>query len=473
MLREGEPRIDTQPARPYVVFTVPYNKQYHAVCALVPVGNGGIWPPTTGKIGELPESHPLRSPLSVVLQQVRAGTLSGVYECTEPEPYRLGNSVQFRARCQLYHSLQQLGSLQDEQHLHECVVAKTIYHYETNPLVEWTVQREAVAVPGGLRARPGDPIVLDAHEMVPTCNVEQNLRYLQAHASTIPNVVPVLHVEVYPHVDALIVYSPWCDGGNVTNAVKRFGVAVARRILAGALTGLHALNTTLKLLHYNINPRTILVAGCPRPVGVIGELHTVIRIPDCQPLQHRILGDPCYGAPFQHCDPRRDQVAFLLTLVEVLSGVCWSERCESVAAEQNQDPRYWGWAATDRNTPGRSPRFWPTALYQAYGETVSMDVGGQNVPHAARFRQNGPDDAVRPDTVGDVGTGRGCATPAARGRAGTTHGRAEPGLAVRGDTHCPAERAFRIGRSPGHAVERRLAADTGSAGFGFGFGFIW
>jgi hypothetical protein len=372
---------------PRIVFVVHYNVQYRAVCALIPTERQ-TWP-MEGHIDAVDD--PLRSLLDRFAVPVTEFDPTRMHNCLEeadPNP-----TPGFHPRCRLgtgggRNQGLWLGSLvTNTGTVHRHVVAKTVNVTE-NPLVGW----EFRVAPGHIR--PGNMPVDDStrHGVRPPCNVLENLLWLRDHASHFPNLLTVLAVDE-DHVPkdghrTLTVYSPWCEGGDVHNAVARFGEAATREIMAGALCGLHELNVTLGLLHYDLKPSNIFVAGCLHPVGVIGDLDNVVRRNQCQPTKHRIISTVCYGAPFQHCDPRRDQVAFLLTLVEVLSEVSWFETCYTAQQSDNvrsPDTDYWGWASAVGNTPGMQPRFWPTPLYRAYRTKVTASAGGVRVPFTARF----------------------------------------------------------------------------------------
>lgn len=88
----------------------------------------------------------------------------------------------------------------------------------------------------------------------------------------------------------------------------------------------------MNTLHGDIRPGTILVHVDGRPMGVIGDVTGVLK---------RKLCDggvaASYGAPFEHADHRRDQMALILCIVEVLSGRSWSERRDASGGERAED----------------------------------------------------------------------------------------------------------------------------------------
>jgi hypothetical protein len=384
VLREADTHLADQQRQtiwypPRTVFAVPYNDQYHAVCALVPTDRSPEHWPMEGHIHDVVD--PLRALLLDVAVPETAFEPTRMHDCHEEAD--LNPNPGFHARCQLDMGNQWmfLGALVNESGttVRHHVVEKTIL-MQTNPLVGWEV---APPVPEtGRVRRTGDVPVKRVRRdgITPPCDVRANLSWLMENASRIPNLLPILGVKVDGIY--LVVYSPWCEGGDVRNALARFGEAATREILAGAMFGLQELNTKFNFLHYNIKPSNIFVAGCLQPVGVIGSLDNVVQRNECIPTTHRVFSTPCYGAPFQHCDPRRDQVAFLLTLVEVLSEVPWHAFCEMGQIRdrnqtQRRDADFWGWAAGSgsENTPGMHHRFWPTPLYRAYLNKVKAHHG--------------------------------------------------------------------------------------------------
>ena len=59
----------------------------------------------------------------------------------------------------------------------------------------------------------------------------------------------------------------------------------------------------------------------------VGKMTTLKLWADPPAMVGLIQSSKCYGAPFQHCDTRRDQLAFLLVTVEALSGAGWYPFC--------------------------------------------------------------------------------------------------------------------------------------------------
>lgn len=114
----------------------------------------------------------------------------------------------------------------------------------------------------------------------------------------------------------------------------------------GAWNGLHELHTKLKMVHGDLSLRNIFVDEEGR--GFIADLDHVLYIGDeevglqkCDPKVHTTWGTMCLGAPFPHCDPRRDQVSLLMnTFGMLLQRIepeipAWSEFCIPFLTDAN------------------------------------------------------------------------------------------------------------------------------------------
>ena len=132
--------------------------------------------------------------------------------------------------------------------------------------------------------------------------------------------------------------------------------------MQGAWSGLQHMHDTLKMLHYDIKPANVLIDMVPSHhgngngieyTGVLGDIDEAVARDQCErwfgkPVVDEkgneatlyVMSTPCYGAPFKHCDPRRDQVALLLTTLEFFSGESWFDHCEerNITNEEGFDP---------------------------------------------------------------------------------------------------------------------------------------
>ena len=199
-----------------------------------------------------------------------------------------------------------------------------------------------------------------------------------------PNIVHFLDVEQDTTSNRYTVYTTWCAGGTLEfQARKRFGEQQLCSILVGACRGLYYLNTKLDLLHYDIKPGNIFVHidGDGVPSGVIGDIDDVIIRSQCVTVRPPIYGTICYGAPFQHCDERRDQVALVLVVSEVLSDVNWFNFCIR-QTDPGTTEALRGYAT---EVPGRDPAYWQCRMYGDYLRTVSHQVV-QNANLGKRMR---------------------------------------------------------------------------------------
>lgn len=184
----------------------------------------------------------------------------------------------------------------------------------------------------------------------PIVNAKATLEDFAKRVGDHRNIMRILGVEILPAAAAgkkryMDIYSPWYAGGSLTGpVVARYGRAGALHILLGAFTGLQVLNEQLEMLHMDIKPANVFididVHGLP--VGVIGDIDDVVRRNRCRPEEHfGTIRTPCYaGAPFKHCDIRRDQCAMLITAVEVLTRQYWWNACNiGVQAKVARDHR--------------------------------------------------------------------------------------------------------------------------------------
>lgn len=123
------------------------------------------------------------------------------------------------------------------------------------------------------------------------------------------------------------------------------------RALWGAWTGLQQLHLNLNTIHNDLSSGNIFINDDGE--GVIADLEDTVVLPSsdaegvrvCE-AKYAFSGTQCYGAPFAHCDVRRDQVALLMTSLEVLSGVSWLYWCKQ-AIPKDADPSTYGYAATE------------------------------------------------------------------------------------------------------------------------------
>ena len=173
----------------------------------------------------------------------------------------------------------------------------------------------------------------------PHVDVKANLEQFVARVGDHRNVVRILGVEDFVNVEGLEavenarIFTPWYAGGTLADKglFDRYGERGTLHILMGAFTGLELLNEQLGLLHLDIKPSNIFIDVDVHglPVGVVGDIDEMLQRDACDPqLHHGIIRTPCYGSPFEHCDPRRDQAAMVLVALQALTGVSWWASCQ-------------------------------------------------------------------------------------------------------------------------------------------------
>lgn len=183
------------------------------------------------------------------------------------------------------------------------------------------------------------------------------------------------HILRVLHVDRecplrLGVFSPWCAGGNLAQGVRgRLSRTERSEVLIGAWRGLSELNRRHGLLHFDVKPQNIFVriARGRKCVGVLGDIDGVLRRSQCN-VGSNYTFTRCYGSPFHLCDPRRDQVAMLVTTLSVLTDIDWWRNCvEKIKPLGESVLRRWGFASSgDSELPGDWDR-WVPGVYDAYG----------------------------------------------------------------------------------------------------------
>lgn len=208
---------------------------------------------------------------------------------------------------------------------------------------------------------------------VPACDALHNLEVFRAMSDGVHHVLRVLHFEV--RGPSLVTYSPWCRAGSLREEIDRGRFTPAERagILSGAWEGLRWLHSEAGLLHYDIKPANVFV-DCRSGAwsGVLGDIDDAVPIDRCVAGGADIKSTPSYGAPLAHGDPRRDQVALLLTTAEVLGGVDWYQLCvRALCAGRLTDGEraLWGYATDGTGTPRRWKR-WIHGVYQQYAAAL-------------------------------------------------------------------------------------------------------
>ena len=166
------------------------------------------------------------------------------------------------------------------------------------------------------------------------------LRGTTAGAHT--NVITILGLEAtHPQApgsstpDTTFVYSPWYPAGDLSGEpMQRYGREGLLEILRGAFEGLYVINGEWGKFHGDIKPGNVFVdiTRTGLLIGLIGDPDDLVNLKDCDPDTDHIAGTPCYGAPFKQCDPRRDQVALVVTAFETLAEDKWHIHCQQSTA---------------------------------------------------------------------------------------------------------------------------------------------
>lgn len=219
---------------------------------------------------------------------------------------------------------------------------------------------------------------------IPACDPLFNLTVCRDMGPEVRHVIRVLHFE--RRGDSLVIYSPWYRAGSLREAMDlgRFTAAERAGILRGPFDGLRWLHEEAGMLHYDIKPANVFVDRREGAwVGVLGDIDDAIPIAQCVAGGADIKSTPSYGAPQPHGDPRRDQVALLLTTVEALGGVDWYRLCTRALRDAHLTDRertLWGYATDGTGVPRRWKR-WVAGVYAQY---------------AAAVRRGGPPAALAP-----------------------------------------------------------------------------
>ncbi len=210
-----------------------------------------------------------------------------------------------------------------------------------------------------------------------------------ARSSQHHNVVRVVHLDV--SADPLRPSAPqrfltsftrWCAGGHLGPTVRPYyGLDDRADILCGASAGLRFLNQELSVQHLDIKEENIFVdiGANGGLLGVIGDVDGVVYRWSCHPGHVSEAHTPCYGAPFSTCDVRRDQVAFLVTVLTAITDVEWYETCDSEMKKRygnnfNHKNNAWGFDSPDGEGPTAGiPRHmpdWVDNVYTAYSNAI-------------------------------------------------------------------------------------------------------
>lgn len=236
---------------------------------------------------------------------------------------------------------------------------------------------------GGIRVGKrwlGDGDIRDATEKgMVIASEEQRMRTLSILAvfrTTPDNVLCVFAAESRgTHV---FTYSPWCAAGSLGRGCRRFALSDRAAILRGVWKGLRILHEDMNILHFDVKDNNIFVdVRAGGYVGVIGDVDDVLLRSRCH-TGVSYTYTPCYGSPFHMCDPRRDQVAMLLTTIMSLTGVDWNTTCaEQFGRSPQSDITKWGFASGGTELPGEWEG-WVRGVYTAYAERLRRATGGQS-----------------------------------------------------------------------------------------------
>lgn len=226
---------------------------------------------------------------------------------------------------------------------------------------------------------------------------QENLSQLSRHSQ--PNVLRILKAVNSNLVDdkgqkmsALVTFTPWYAAGSLFGGGRgRLPREALPGILLDVWNGLHWMHDQ-GWLHYDIKPGNILVdvVGPGRFRGVVGDLDDMVFLSNCSSSSEAtVISTPCYGAPFQHCDKRRDVVALLLTTLETLSGQPWWPHCESYLAGKLSDPSLRDKVGylTDPNGNPAHWRGWQNGIYMHYAHQVQTQHGAELGPLCDLLRQ--------------------------------------------------------------------------------------
>jgi hypothetical protein len=280
---------------------------------------------------------------------------------------------------------------------------------------------------GRVRDASDDPDAATAAAALRMCRPLHNLALLRDMGAESTGVVRVLHFE--RRGGTLVAYYPWYRAGNAAEAraCGRFSRPERARILQGPWAGLRWLHGTV--LHGDIKPANVFIDHRDgRWVGVLGDLDDAVsRSAYADPDLYcpDVKSTPYYGAPHAHGDPRRDQVALMVTTIEFLSNLDWFRQCERVlkATTLTDAERYlWGYA-TDGSGRPTAWLHWVTGVYAAYAKAVRSLGAGPDLAALAGALQTldeAPDERWNYDAVD------GLAVSALRSIAGDPATAAEP-----------------------------------------------
>lgn len=202
-------------------------------------------------------------------------------------------------------------------------------------------------------------------------NIVENVTHFQQQPAE-ANILRIFGVEESVDRDTIRIFTQWCAAGSLEfTAKQRFDTVTLCNLLSDAWTGLFNLNTKHQMLHYDIKGANIFVdMQDGKYEGVIGDIDDVVLMQNCFPLGQNPTKTECYGAPFRHCNPKRDQVAMLLTTIETISGVNWYEFCSP------KTPEGWGWSSGTDGVPLH--KRWKRGIYRNYARQVRDTVLYEN-----------------------------------------------------------------------------------------------